>query len=63
MVNQFASIWAVKSDHRRAVGEVIPVALKSGAIKNVEIAQFLYEEKRKNGDVVYYHLAAKNNEN
>lgn len=61
MPNQFASIWAVKTNDRAYnPGETIMVSLKSGAQKPVTVDRFLYETTRNSdGKVSYYHLAAK----
>jgi hypothetical protein len=61
MANQFASIWAVKTtDRAYSSGDVIMVALKSGASKPVTIDRFLYETVRKSdGQKSFYHLAVK----
>lgn len=57
---QFASIWAIKVAIGDApphnAGDVIPVALKSGGVKQVKLAQFLYATERKDGTRHAYYL-------
>jgi len=60
---QFASIWAIKiaigpnSDAPpHHAGDVIPVQLKSGGVKQVKLAQFLYATERKDGMRHAYYL-------
>jgi hypothetical protein len=56
---RFERIWAVRSHDQHQPGDFIPVKLKSGKIKSVQVDKLAFTGDTDNG-VVYFYLPRKN---
>lgn len=57
-MSTFASVWAVKSATTVNAGDIVPVILKNGGVKNVVVDKYLYTEQDRYGDEWHFYLPA-----